>query len=122
MADPLADQLEQVGEYVEETTVKERALVQIAEQAATGTPITPSAEGWVEALPELDDIACEWTMEDSLLSSYLWWEDGAYYATDLPSGLEHREDVPLEETEALALLQSGLLHQPVEISEVEEDG
>jgi len=98
---------------------RERAIAQITEQATTGTPITPGPDGWVDALPQLDDVACEWQMEDSLLDSHLWWEDGDYYAANLPSGLEDREETPLSRNEAAALLEGGVMHKPIGMSEVE---
>jgi len=95
------------------------AIAQITKQATTGTPVTPGPDGWVDALPQLDDVACEWQMKDSLLNSHLWFEDGDYYATNLPSGLEDREDTPLSRNEAVALLEGGLSHSPVDLSEVD---
>ena len=101
-----------------EDTDLERALSKISEQATTGTPITPGPDAWVKALPELDDVACEWMMEDSLLESYLWADDGHYYAANLPSGLEDLEGRPLGPVEAASLLESGLSHKPVDRNEV----
>lgn len=95
-------------------------LKRIAEQATTGTAISPSPEGWVRALPHLHGVACEWCMDDMLFDSYLWWEDGDYYATNLGPGLEHREHVPLDRFGAAALLE-GTLHKPVTIEEVPRD-
>lgn len=96
----------------------DRIVSEIAEQATTGTPITPTAGEWVRALPELGDVACEWTMMDSLTSSYVWFEDGYYHATELGPGLEDREGRPLTRHEAAALLEGGVSHKPVDMSEV----
>lgn len=93
-------------------------MAEISKQATTGTALTPLPEEWVRALPDLDGVACEWTMEDTLQPSYLWWEDGDYYATNLPSGLEDREDTPLGVNEAAALLEGGISHKPVDLEEV----
>jgi len=93
----------------------------IAEQAATDTAITPAPNEWVRALPELDGVACEWTMEDSLDSSYVWFDDGDYYAAELPPGLEDREERALDRYEAAALLDGGVFHSPVDVSEVPAD-
>lgn len=94
-----------------------RIVSEIAEQAATGTVLTPLPEEWVLALPELDGVACEWSMEHQLQSAYMWYEDGAYYATNLGPGLEDREDQPLDRFEAESLLE-GIGHKPVNLSEV----
>ena len=96
----------------------ERILAEISKQASTGTPVTPLPEEWVRALPRLEGVACEWTMEDTLMSSYLWFEDGDYYAANLPSGLENREDTPLNVHAAAALLEGGISHKPVDLEEV----
>ncbi len=93
----------------------------IAEQAATDTAITPAPNEWVRALPELDGVACEWTMEDSLTSSYVWFEDDSYYAAELPPGLDDREERALDRYEAAALLDGGVFHSPVDVSEVPAD-
>lgn len=93
----------------------------IAEQAATDSPITPAPNEWVRALPELDDVACEWTMMGSIKPSYLWYDDGDYYAAELVPGLEDREARPLNRHEAAALLENGISHSPVDVSEVPAD-
>ncbi len=97
-----------------------RALSKIVKQATTGTAVTPSPDEWVVALPQLDEVACRWSMEDMLSPSYLWFEDGDYYATGLGPGLEDREGRPLDRLEAEALLEGGLSHKPVSMSEVPE--
>lgn len=99
---------------------KQHAITQITKQATTGTAITPSPDGWVSVLPELDGVACEWQCEDSLLDSYLWFEDGAFRAADLPPGLEDREGRELDRFEAAALLEGGVFHKPVDMSEVDQ--
>ena len=96
----------------------EHALSKIVEQVATGSAVTPSPDEWVLALPQLDDVACRWSMEDMLSPSYLWFEDGDYYATGLGPGLEDREGRPLDRIEAASLLEGGLSHKPVPKSEV----
>jgi hypothetical protein len=94
------------------------ALAQISKQATTDTPVTPDPDGWLGALPELDGVACKFQMEDSLSWSYLWHADGAYHASDLPPGLEHRENCDLSRHEAGALLDGGLRNRPVDRQEV----
>lgn len=95
----------------------ERIVGEIAEQATTGTSLTPLPEEWVVALPQLDGVACKWMMMDSLDPAYLWWDGGDYYATELGPGLEEMEGRPLDRFEAEALLD-GLSHEPVDMSEV----
>lgn len=96
-------------------------IAKISEQAATGTHVTPRPDGWVRGLPELGDVACEWMMMGSIKSSYLWFEDGNYYAAQLPSGLEEKEGRPLNRYDAAALLENGVSHKPVDLSEVPAD-
>jgi len=97
-----------------------RAIAKIAEQATTGTSLTPSPEGWVSALPHLENVACKWQFEDSLKDSYLWYEDGMFRASNLPSGLEDREGRDLDRIEAITLLQGGVFHSPIELSEAKD--
>jgi len=94
-----------------------RILSEIAEQAATDTTLSPTPDEWLVALPELDELACEWQMEDSIKDSYLWYDDGDYYAANLPPGLEEKEGRPLDRHEAGALLD-GVMHKPVDMTEV----
>jgi len=103
----------------EPTTRRDNAdvLAEIAEQAITGSALTPAAEEWYYALPQIN-AACEWQCKDSLMTSYMWNEDGDYYASNLPSGLEDREGVPLSRTEAIALLEGGISHKPVPLEDV----
>jgi len=97
----------------------QRAIAKITEQATTGTPLTPSPEGWASALPQLNGVACEWQFEDCLKDSYLWFEDGGFRATDLPPGLEDHEGRDLDRIEAVSLLEGGLMHKPVDLAEVD---
>jgi len=113
----MPDSKETIEQRAAQTTPIDDILGEIAEQAATGTALTPLPEEWARALPELDDVACQWTLKNTLQSSYMWFEDGDYYATNLPSGLEDREDTPLDRYQAEALLE-GVSHEPVDISEV----
>jgi hypothetical protein len=96
------------------------ALAQISKQATTGTPVTPGPDGWLDALPQLDGVACKFQMEDSLSWSFVWHEDGAFHAAELPPGLEHRENCDLSRHEAGALLDGGLRYRPVDNCEFHE--
>ena len=103
----------------DQTRALDTILAKIATQASTGEGLTPSPSEWVKALPHMDGVACEWSMEDTLFRSYMWHEDGDYYARQLGPGLEDREDVPLDRHAAAALLE-GIMHKPVDRSEVPE--
>lgn len=96
-----------------------RAVKKIAEAAATDTYATLSSDGWLEGLRALPEVACEFTMEDCLTNSYLWWDGESFRATDLPSGLEESEDKPLSRHEAGALIDSTALRKPIAKQEVE---
>jgi hypothetical protein len=97
-----------------------RILSEITQQAATDTALSPTPDEWVVALPELDHVACQWQMKDSIRDSYLWYDDGDYYAANLPSGLEDKEGRPLNRHEAAALLD-GVMHEPVDMTEVKNE-
>jgi hypothetical protein len=94
------------------------ALAQIGKQATTETPVTPGPDGWLDALAELDGVACKFKMQDSLSWSFVWHEDGAYHASNLVPGLEDRENGELSRHEAGALLDGGLRYRPVDRQEV----
>jgi len=93
------------------------AIAQITKQATTGTPISPDPDGWVEALPMLDGIACQFQPDGTLSWSYLWFDDG-YKAANLPTGLKDCEDRELDRHAAAALLAGGCRYRPVALGDV----
>lgn len=98
----------------------QHALEMIAKQATTGTALTPTPGGWVRALPHLDGVACAFQPEDSLTTAHVWYDDGDYWASGLPPGLEDREGEPLSEHAAAALLEGGVMHEPVDVEEIDD--
>ena len=94
------------------------AIAQITKQATTGTPISPDPDGWVDALPHLDGVACQFQPDATLQWSYLWFDDG-YRAANLPSGLQDCEDRELDRHAAAALLDAGCRYRPVALNDVQ---
>lgn len=96
------------------------AVEKIAEKAAGECP-TLTTDDWIAGLRELNGVAVEFTMMDSLLDSYLWYDGESFRATELPSGLEDREGRALTRIEASALLDRCVpaLAKPVSLSEVD---
>lgn len=90
----------------------------IAEAAVNDEYALVSADGWLAALKDMDDVACEFYMEDKLGACYLWWEEDGYRATELGPGLEDREGRPLDDIEAVSLIDSTSLRKPVPRQEV----
>lgn len=85
----------------------ERAVTKVARKAA-GEMVFPTTDEWLMALRQLDGVAVEFTMVDSLYPSLLWWDGGSYRAKDLPPGLEHKERAALDRHQAGALLQDSI--------------